>query len=134
MKVILLSLLITLPAFAKLSFSQARLYVPLKGSTVTAGYVTVENDGDKAVALKVKALSPFKTVETHETIDKNGMASMQKIETFTVPAKGKLELKPGAHHIMLFDPSREIKTNEELKAQFSVDGLVEEVTFKVVSR
>ena len=134
MKIILLATLITLPAFAKVTFSQARIYVPLKGSSMTAGYVVVENDSDKNVALKLKAVSPFKTVETHETIDKNAMATMQKIETFTVPAKGRLELKPGGNHMMLFDPSRELKTNEELKAQFSVDGLVEEVTFKVVSR
>lgn len=118
----------------KLTFTDARIFAPLKGSVATAGYAEISNTTDKDVALTISKVAPFKAVETHETIEKDGRMAMVKVEKFVVPAKGKFMLKQGGNHIMLFEPSREVKADEELVVEFMVDGQQQDVKFKVIPR
>lgn len=124
----------TSTAMAAIEITGAKIYAPVKGSNSTAGYGTIKNNTDKAVTLKISKVSPFKAVETHETLEKQGKMSMKKVESFSIAAKSSFELKPGGNHIMLFDPSREVKVGEELKVEFMVDSKPVEMTFKVEAR
>ncbi|MCK6599413.1 MAG: copper chaperone PCu(A)C [Bdellovibrionaceae bacterium] len=117
-----------------LSFQDARIFVPSKGSVATAGYAVVNNKSEKEVSLVISKAEPFKAVETHMTVEKEGRMAMEKVDKFLIPANGSLELKPGGNHIMLFEPSREIKVNEEIKVEFLVDGQNQEVPFKTIPR
>ena len=140
MKMLLGFILMLSPmAFAKdvapaIEITEARVFAPMKGSNTTAGYGKIKNISTKEVILKVTSASPFKAVETHETKEKAGKMAMEKVESFTIPAQGVLELKPGGNHIMLFDASREIKAGEELVIAFDVNGQSVNMKFKVENR
>lgn len=119
---------------ANITIEDARIFVPMKGSNVTGGFGKFTNLTDKEVKITVKEVSPFKAVEMHETVKKGEIMAMQKIEALSIPAKQSLELKPGSYHIMLFDPSREVKVDEVLKVTLFVNGQSQTFDFKVVTR
>lgn len=137
MKHFILVSLFSVFAFAKsstLEMTDARIFAPVKGSVATAGYAVVKNNSKKPVTLAIAAVAPFKAVEMHETLEKDGRMTMQKKDQFVVEAGHTLELKPGGNHIMLFEPSREVKEDETLSVEFLVDGKSEKFDFKVISR
>lgn len=121
-------------AKSSLKFENARIFQPLKGSNATAGYADIKNESDKEIEITLKLVEKFKAAETHETSEVDGKMSMKKVDSFKVPAKGTLELKPGGRHLMLFDPIEVIKENSSLKVVFMINGKEESFKFKVISR
>jgi Uncharacterized protein conserved in bacteria len=121
-------------AMAQVQFQDARFYTPMKGTTVTAGYVNIKNTGKKDVEVSLKQVEKFKAVETHETIEVKGQMEMQQVQAYKVPAGQTVELKPGGKHIMLFDPTAEIKDGDKLKAVFIVDKKEQTVDLIAISR
>ncbi len=115
-------------------FSDAKVYEPIKGTTVTAGYALIENGSSEDISLTILEAKPFKAVEMHETVEKDGRMAMNKIEKFVIKSKNKLELKPGGNHIMLFEPSRNVKAGETLNIKFLSNGKEVTQAFKVVLR
>jgi copper(I)-binding protein len=117
-----------------LTISDARIFAPIKGTNATAGYGVLKNDGPKAVSVVIGTVDGFKATELHETTEKDGKMKMSKVETVTINSKQSFEMKPGGHHIMLFDATREIKEGDTLPVQFLVNGKKESYDFKVVPR
>lgn len=140
MKIFLLTFMFlisgSLEAKVKLNvnFTNPYIFLPLKGASATAGYVEIKNDGDKEVTLVLKSVEGFKAVETHETIEKNSQMIMQKVENFKIAAFTSLDLKPGASHIMLFEPNRTFKEGDKVQAIFTANGQEIKLPFKMVSR
>ena len=121
-------------AKAELQFEEAKIFAPMKGSNATAGYVAIKNKSSESIEISIVSVESFKKAETHETLEKDGRMTMQKVDSFKILANDKLELKPGGKHIMLFDPTGEIKLNTNLKVHFLVNKKPKVVNFKVVSR
>lgn len=119
---------------AELKFEGAKIFALLKGSSATAGYVVIKNISAETVEISLDKVEKFKKAETHETTENDGQMSMQKVESFKILPNSELELKPGGKHIMLFDPTGEIKLNSNLKVHFVVNKKPMAVDFKVVSR
>ena len=117
-----------------IKFTEARIYTPLKGSNVTAGYVIIENNSKSARKLVLSGVEGFKAFETHETIEENGKMSMKKVDEYTIAPNSTLELKPGGKHLMLFDPLKKISDGDSLEVKFKIDGKEKSVKFKVVPR
>ncbi|MBB0232717.1 copper chaperone PCu(A)C [Streptomyces calidiresistens] len=69
---------------------------------VAGGFLTVRNTGDADDHLVSVTAGIAGTVELHETVDN----SMRRVERFTIPAGGALELSRGGNHLMLLDLSR----------------------------
>lgn len=72
------------------------------GQSVGGGFMTIANRG-KAADRLVAASSPASTrVELHTMSMEGGVMRMRQVTGgLDVPAGGKLELKPGAYHLML---------------------------------
>lgn len=119
---------------AAVTVTEAKILVPLKGTTVTAGYGEIKNNSKKAVTLQVKSAAPFKAIELHESVEKDGHMAMNKLEKITLEAGKSLTLKPGGHHLMLFDPSKEIKVGEKITVEFDQDGSPLKLVFEVSDR
>jgi copper(I)-binding protein len=90
-------------------------YVP--GSPTAAAYLVLENPGPKPLKL-LGAESPVAgRVSLHTTLHGHqdpSVLSMRPVEAFDLPAKGRLELKPGGNHLMLEALKRPLKLGEKV--------------------
>lgn len=78
------------------------------GVTVLAGYFTLENRTDAPLKLTGASSPDFGSVEMHETVERDGTASMQPVDAVTLPAHGKIEFLPDGYHLMLMQPKRDM--------------------------
>lgn len=96
---------------------------PAEGTTATAAYAVITNDGDEAITL-VGASSPLTDdVEIHETsMAEDGTMSMQEKEGgFVIEAGGRLVMEPGGAHVMMLgvDPA---EVTGEIEITYDFDG------------
>jgi copper(I)-binding protein len=86
----------------------AHLYVPLKGSMMTSGYLSMENTANKSFVITGISCSSSRA-EIHETkVNASGIMTMEKKDTFVLNPFEKIIFVPGGKHIMLrglIDPS-----------------------------
>ncbi len=75
---------------------------PMGGRNMTGVFVVVENAGATPRAIVSAATDAAEKVELHEMKSDGGMMRMSPVKQIEVPAKGKVELKPGSFHVMLF--------------------------------
>lgn len=119
---------------ATVEIKDARIFAPLKGSNATAGYGVLVNKTAQPIEVTLEKAEGFKAVELHESLNKNGHMAMQKIEKLTLEAQKSFEMKPGAHHIMLFDATKNFKDGDMVKVSFKVGNKSETHEFKIVPR
>lgn len=82
---------------------------------VGGAYLTVVNSGAAPDRL-VSASSPVAgKVELHTHIKDGDIMRMREIPAIDVPARGKVELKPGGLHIMLIDLKAPLKQGDKPK-------------------
>ncbi len=101
---------------------------------VHAGYMTIRNTGTVGKTL-IGAVSPaYSKVEFHETLHKNGVASMVARDSLVIDSGSQVVLKPGGYHMMLIAPTgpHPIKSGSliPLELRFS-DGSMVRVEAKV---
>ena len=65
------------------------------------GYFTVTG-GPRDVKLMAVTADLAQRVEMHESVKENGVVTMKPLASAAVPAKGKLEFKPGGKHLMIW--------------------------------
>src|SRR3546814_5202891 len=94
------TLLLAACAPAKVLYvDQAWVRLSPNDATPSAGYFTVHG-GEEDVRL-LSVISPeVLRVEMHESIDKNGVMTMQPIKGVDIPAQGKVTFAPGGKHLM----------------------------------
>ncbi|HEX7928968.1 MAG TPA: copper chaperone PCu(A)C, partial [bacterium] len=68
-----------------------------------AVYFTIKNAGIAADRLVGVASDKAATVGLHQTVNKDGMLSMQHADALDIPAGGSAALKPGGYHIMFMN-------------------------------
>lgn len=79
-----------------------------------AAYLVIENHTSKPAILKGASSAAFTKVEIHKSMVKGGMASMAQQKALTIPAEGKVELKPGGYHLMLINPGTALKAGDKV--------------------
>ena len=88
------------------------------GSSATAAYMTLINRGDVPLEL-TGATSTFSPdvrpmITTTQTVEGKTVHGMEFVPSLIVPAKGKVELKPGGDHLMFMQLKRVPKAGETL--------------------
>jgi copper(I)-binding protein len=97
-----------------------------------AAYMTIENHTGKDHVLTGVTSSSFKKIEMHKSMQKDGMATMQKQKQLTIPAGDEIKLQPGGYHLMLFNPSKPLKAGDEVNFTLKfANGSVTTITAKV---
>ncbi len=98
-------------------------------STAKAGavYMTLSNQAaapDKLLQITTDSAS---TAEVHETVEKDGVATMRPIESLEIPPGGSVELKPGGYHVMLMGLKAPLKKGSMIMLQLKFEhaGLVD---------
>jgi periplasmic copper chaperone A len=80
-----------------------------------AVYVTIANRGAEPDALLSATTDAAATVELHETVQEGGVMKMRPRPRFEVPGGGRIEMKPGGHHIMLLGLNRNLKPGDTVR-------------------
>lgn len=137
---LLLALLFVIPESLRaqtsppLSLNEGYVFLPLKGSTITAGYGVITNHTNEDVQLQLISAEGFKAAELHETKTTGGMMKMQKVTNLLIPKGAVLDLKPGGSHIMLFEPNKELKVGDFVKVHFKFKDQTVVLDFPIKSR
>jgi hypothetical protein len=79
-----------------------------------AGYMLLENGGNKPMRITRIESNAFATVEIHETRSEQGVMKMVEIGAIEIPADGTAELKPGGMHLMLIKPQTNLSPGSEI--------------------
>jgi len=85
---------------------------------VMAGYLTMDNPSGKPVIITGSSSQAFKKVEIHSMLMENGMMSMERQSTLTIPANGTVKLEPGGYHLMLIGPKKRLQAGEKIDVLF----------------
>lgn len=88
-------------------------------ASVRAGYVVIENAGDTAVVLDKVESPDFGAIEIHTMFDDAGVMRMRRVPELHVPAKGRIELKPGGLHLMMFRPKHPLADGDRVEVVLS---------------
>jgi copper(I)-binding protein len=103
----LAAILIALPAAAEhpkgLVFENAWVRAMPPFQTVSAGYLTVTNRSDTAVAIVAASSNVAKRVELHATRMVDGMMRMEPVDALALAPGEQVEFSPGGMHLMMLD-------------------------------
>ena len=96
----------------------------LPGELPCAGYLVLENRGDKTVTLTGASSPAFGDVQIHESYaTANGGGGMRQVRAVTVPAHGQVRYSPGGYHLMLMDRTRALRPGDAVDVTFAfADG------------
>ena len=83
-----------------IAVSNAQMRTPIGRSDRTAGYLVVRNAGGEADRLTSATCTCADRVELHTTRMADGVGSMVRAPSITIPAGGQVTLAPGGAHLM----------------------------------
>lgn len=137
MKIILLSVLLSMSVYAQAAdlLVVRDAVIPEKPPSVTVmgGFMSIENPSGKEIRIVKISSNQFDHVEMHQTMIKDNLAKMVKQDALIVPAKGKLKLKRGSYHLMLFNPKAKLKTGDVIELVLTLhNGTSQTVAAKVM--
>lgn len=104
-------------------------------ASVLAAYAHIHNPTPNVQTL-VSVNSPaFSKAELHLSKVINGIATMEKQESLSIPANSTIKLTPGAYHLMLFQPDKSYKAGDMIVLSFRFsDGTSVSVSATVKKR
>jgi copper(I)-binding protein len=109
------------------------LYVPLEGSAMTSGYLSITNTSGKAIEINGIDCLQIRA-EIHETsLNAQGTMKMKKVDSFLLKPGTSSIFVPGGKHVMFWGLNN--YDNEHLKCSFIVaDGDAIDINFLVQER
>jgi periplasmic copper chaperone A len=107
--------LVSMPALASgIQVEGAWIRAAPPSVKILAAYMTIKNSSNTSKTV-VGAHSPqFAKVEFHESLIRNGMATMIARDSLAISAGGEVVLSPGGYHMMLIGPQRMIKKGDKI--------------------
>lgn len=92
------------------------------GVDVSAGYLTIANEGESADQL-ISATSPRASrVEIHEMIMDGAVMQMRPVTTLAIGPGERVELSPGGRHLMFFGVTQPFAPGEEIPVQLTFEN------------
>ena len=86
-----------------------------KGSTVSAGYLTITNKGTEPDRLIGGSVAPASRFEVHTTVMENGVARMRQVTGLEIKPGETVALAPGGMHVMLMGLKQPLTNGQTLK-------------------
>jgi copper(I)-binding protein len=91
------------------------------GVDVSAGYLTIVNEGESADQL-ISASSPRASrVEIHEMTMEGAVMQMRPITALAIGPGQRIELAPGGRHLMFFGVTQPFAPGEEIPVQLTFE-------------
>ncbi len=88
----------------------------------SAAFMTIKNNGDKAVSLVSATNNASAITELHTHGKKDGMMVMYKVDKIDVPAHGEALLKPMGLHVMLIGLNKQLKEGDNVDLELKFDN------------
>ena len=90
------------------------------GQKNAGGFLSIANKGadDKLISATSNVASE---VQIHEMKMDGNVMQMKQIDGLTVPAKGKVELKPGGYHLMFMGLKSPLKAGDTIDVQLKFE-------------
>jgi periplasmic copper chaperone A len=102
--------------------------------TVRGAFMTIENPTAKVMRITKISSPQFDSAEIHQTQLQGNVYKMIKQDVLVIPAKGKIELKHGGYHVMLFDPKNPLKPGDSVSLVLTIQGgRTQQVVAKVMA-
>jgi copper(I)-binding protein len=102
---------------AELQLVQGEIRLPMPGRTVTAGYVSLQNQSPEMQELVAASSPVFERIELHTHIEQDGMMRMVEVESIELEPGATLLMQPGGLHLMLFEPLHSLALGEMVPIQ-----------------
>lgn len=107
---------------ANLSIENAWISEAPPVSKVMVAYLTINNTSDTAIHIIKAESAIYSSIEFHETVHENGMARMVRWDKLIIPANGSIQLKRGAKHFMLFNPTKHLKAGDTVNIKLTTNN------------
>ena len=88
---------------------------PMPGKAMSAAYLTLRNNSDRAISITRVTSNEYSVVQIHETTLEDGIARMRPLAQLEIPPGGNVRLERGGKHLMLMRPTGQ---SEEVSLQF----------------
>ena len=117
---LLLAALSAIPVFADkapivdklvLNVTDAYIRTMPPGQRVTAGFLTISNDGAEDCQILSATSSFSERIEFHQHLHADGMMQMRPLAQVLVTAGETVKFSPGGLHLMLFDVAKPLVVN-----------------------
>lgn len=99
---------------ASLKVTNAWIRALPPGAKATAGYLVIENEKKQPDKLISASTTIGDSLEFHETVKENGMASMEERSQIVIPPGKVVRFKPGSLHIMIMGIKEPLKEGLEV--------------------
>lgn len=104
------------------------------GQAVTAAFMTLHNDTEQAISILSASSDSAEKTEIHAHVHSDGMMRMEKVDSMTVPARGRFVLAPGNHHLMLINLLKPLKQGDRVNITLSfANGSTQTMQLPVIS-
>ena len=106
------------------------------GARVGGGYVAIHNAGERTRRLLGASSPRASSMEIHTMVEVDGVMRMRRLaDGIEIPAGAQIALKPGAEHLMFFNPDPAFAEGEQIEVTLSFDGgETIEMQFEVADR
>ena len=95
-------------AASEVTVDDGYIRASIPGTNVTAAYMTINNNSDKAVTLQKVSSSISDRIEIHEHSMADGMMRMNEVAEININARSKVTLQPSGLHLMIFSVKQKI--------------------------
>jgi len=109
-----------------LTVSDIQLFAPLPGSHAAVGYLSLHNQSNVPLTIESISSPDFGKVQMHETVIRDGVASMLALPSVTIEPGASVKFAAGGKHLMLMqsEPDTATGTNVTLQINYDTDGLL----------
>ncbi|HTT99701.1 MAG TPA: copper chaperone PCu(A)C [Rhizomicrobium sp.] len=103
------ALLLATPAVAAQVQISDGWFRALPAPSPSGGYFTLENTGTSPIVLTGASSPACGTLMMHQSMNMNGMSSMEDVANVPVAVGGTVKFAPGGYHLMCMDPTPAMK-------------------------
>lgn len=89
------------------------------GQPVTAAFMRLVNPDDQALEIVAATTGSAERAEIHAHRHRDGMMSMERVDSISVPAKGEFVLAPGGHHLMLINLHKPLREGDTVSIELT---------------
>ncbi len=109
-------------AHADVNVEKAWVQLAPPNAKVYAAYLQLQNPSDAPLVIQSITSTCCARVAFHRTRVEKNKAVMEHLDDLTIPANGKVVMKPGALHIMLMDVASPITLDDEIELVLHFSG------------